>query len=220
MFLKRFDLHGFKSFKNKTSLDFNEGITTIVGPNGSGKSNIADGFRWVLGEQRVKALRGKKGEDVIFNGTTTHKPLGVASVVMHIDNSDRHLNTPYEEMKIGRKIYRSGESEYSINGAICRLKDIHNLFHDTGLGKDSFSIIGQGEIDNVLNAKPEDRRGMIEELAGIVKYRNRKDESLKKIASAELNLTCVLDILNELESNYDYLKNESVKAERFIKGKS
>ncbi|AMP20705.1 hypothetical protein AZF37_05530 [endosymbiont 'TC1' of Trimyema compressum] len=216
MFLKRFDLHGFKSFKDKTSLDFNEGITTIVGPNGSGKSNIADGFRWVLGEQRVKALRGKKGEDVIFNGTTTHKPLGVSSVVMHIDNSDRHLNTPYEEMKIGRKIYRSGESEYSINGAVCRLKEIHDLFHDTGLGKDSFSIIGQGEIDNVLNAKPEDRRGMIEELAGIVKYRNRKDESLKKIASAELNLTRVLDILNELKSNYDYLKNESAKAERFL----
>lgn len=216
MFLKRFDLHGFKSFKDKTSLDFNEGITTIVGPNGSGKSNIADGFRWVLGEQRVKALRGKKGEDVIFNGTTTHKPLGVASVVMHIDNSHKYLNTPYEEMKIGRKIYRSGESEYTINGVTCRLRDIHDLFHDTGLGKDSFSIIGQGEIDNVLNAKPEDRRGMIEELAGIVKYRNRKDESLKKIASAELNLTRVLDILNELENNYDHLKGESAKAERFL----
>lgn len=216
MFLKRFDLHGFKSFKDKTSLDFNEGITTIVGPNGSGKSNIADAFRWILGEQKVKALRGKKGEDVIFNGTTTHKPLGVASVVMYIDNSDRHLNTPYEEMKIGRKIYRSGENKYSINGTVCRLKDIYDLFHDTGLGKDSFSIIGQGEIDNILNAKPEERRGMIEELAGIVKYRNRKDESLKKTASAELNLKRVLDVLNELENNYGYLKNESAKAERFL----
>ena len=216
MFLKRFDLYGFKSFKDKTSLDFNEGITTIVGPNGSGKSNIADGFRWVLGEQSVKALRGKKGEDFIFNGNMTYKPLGVASVVMHIDNNDKYLNTPYEEIKIGRKIYRSGESEYSINGAVCRLKDIYDLFHDTGLGKDSFSIIGQGEIDNILNAKPEDRRGMIEELAGIIKYRNRKDESLKKIASAKLNLTRVLDILNELESNYDYLKNESVNAECFL----
>ena len=120
------------------------------------------------------------------------------------------------KLKISRKIYRSGESEYSINGVVCRLKDVHDLFHDTGLGKDSFSIIGQGEIGNVINAKPEDRRGMIEELAGIVKYRNRKDESLKKIASAELNLTRVLDILNELESNYDYLKNESAKAERFL----
>lgn len=216
MFLKRFDLYGFKSFKDKISLNFNKGITTIVGPNGSGKSNIADGFRWALGEQSIRILRGKKGEDFIFNGTTTHKPLGVASVAMYIDNNDKYLNIPYEEIKIDRKIYRSGENEYSINGSACRLKDIHNLFHDTGLGKDSFSIIGQGEIDNVLNAKPEDRRGMIEELAGIIKYRNKKNESLKKITSSKLNLTRVLDIINELKNNYDYLKNESSNAECFL----
>lgn len=181
MFLKSFDIHGFKSFKDRTKLDFSDGITTIVGPNGSGKSNIADAFRWVLGEQKIKALRGNKGEDVIFGGTKVHKALGVASVYMNIDNHAGLLNIPYEEVKIGRKIYRSGESEYTINGNSCRLKDIHELFNDTGLGKDSFSIIGQGEIERILNAKPEDRRGIIEELAGIVKYRNRKEESLKKI---------------------------------------
>ena len=140
MLLKSFELQGFKSFKERTRLEFQGGITTIVGPNGSGKSNIADAFRWVLGEQRIKALRGSKGEDVIFGGTKVHKPLGVASVQLHLDNRQGILKVPYEEVVVGRKIYRSGEGEYTINGAACRLKDIHDLFHDTGMGKDSFSI--------------------------------------------------------------------------------
>lgn len=216
MFLKSFDIHGFKSFKDRTKLDFSDGITTIVGPNGSGKSNIADAFRWVLGEQKIKALRGNKGEDVIFGGTKVHKALGVASVYMNIDNHAGLLNIPYEEVKIGRKIYRSGESEYTINGNSCRLKDIHELFNDTGLGKDSFSIIGQGEIERILNAKPEDRRGIIEELAGIVKYRNRKEESLKKIDHSELSLRRILDIIEEIESNYDQLEDSSKKAKYYI----
>jgi len=216
VFLKSFDIHGFKSFKDRTKLDFSDGITTIVGPNGSGKSNIADAFRWVLGEQKIKALRGNKGEDVIFGGTKVHKALGVASVYMNIDNHAGLLNIPYEEVKIGRKIYRSGESEYTINGNSCRLKDIHELFNDTGLGKDSFSIIGQGEIERILNAKPEDRRGIIEELAGIVKYRNRKEESLKKIDHSELSLRRILDIIEEIESNYDQLEDSSKKAKYYI----
>lgn len=216
MFLKSFDLHGFKSFKDRTKLEFKDGITTIVGPNGSGKSNIADAFRWVLGEQKIKALRGAKGEDVIFGGTKVHKPLGVATVHMNIDNHDGTLNLPYEEVTIARKIYRSGESDYSINGSSCRLKDIHELFNDTGLGRDSFSIIGQGEIDRILNAKPEDRRGMIEELAGIVKYRNRKEESIRKIEHAELNLTRVLDIIGELKGSYTTLEGDARKAARYL----
>ncbi len=216
MFLKSFDLHGFKSFKDRTKLEFSDGITTIVGPNGSGKSNIADAFRWVLGEQKIKALRGNKGEDVIFGGTKVYKALGVASVYMNIDNHDGLLNIPYEEVKIGRKIYRSGESEYTINGNNCRLKDIHELFNDTGLGKDSFSIIGQGEIEKILNAKPEDRRGIIEELAGIVKYRNRKEESLRKIDHSEINLRRILDIIEELENNYNLLEDSAKKAKYYI----
>ena len=216
MFLKSFDLHGFKSFKDRTKLEFSDGITTIVGPNGSGKSNIADAFRWVLGEQKIKALRGTKGEDVIFGGTKVHKALGVASVYMNIDNHSGLLNVPYEEVKIGRKIYRSGESEYTINGNSCRLKDIHELFNDTGLGRDSFSIIGQGEIEKILNAKPEDRRGIIEELAGIVKYRNRKEESLRKIEHSEVNLRRILDIIEELEKNFDLLEDSAKKAKYYI----
>jgi len=216
VFLKSFDLHGFKSFKDRTKLEFSDGITTIVGPNGSGKSNIADAFRWVLGEQKIKALRGNKGEDVIFGGTKVYKALGVASVYMNIDNHDGLLNIPYEEVKIGRKIYRSGESEYTINGNNCRLKDIHELFNDTGLGKDSFSIIGQGEIEKILNAKPEDRRGIIEELAGIVKYRNRKEESLRKIDHSEINLRRILDIIEELENNYNLLEDSAKKAKYYI----
>lgn len=216
MFIKSFDLHGFKSFKDRTRLEFKNGITTIVGPNGSGKSNIADAFRWVLGEQKIKALRGAKGEDVIFGGTKVHKPLGVATVHMNIDNREGLLSLPYQEVTIARKIYRSGESDYSINGSSCRLRDIHELFNDTGIGRDSFSIIGQGEIDRILNAKPEDRRGMIEELAGIVKYRNRKEESLRKIEHAELDLTRVLDIIAELEGGYNALETDSRKAARYL----
>ena len=220
MFLKSFDLHGFKSFKDKTKLEFKEGITTIVGPNGSGKSNIADAFRWVLGEQKIKTLRGTKGEDVIFGGTKVHKPLGVASVHLNINNEQNYLNLPYEEVSIARKIYRSGESDYMINGNSCRLKDIHELFNDTGLGKDSFSIIGQGEIEKILNAKAEERRGIIEELAGIVKYRNRKEESIRKIESAEINLRRVLDIIEELQGSYDHLEDSAKKAEYYLQIKN
>ena len=214
--MKSFDLQGFKSFKERTRLEFQGGITTIVGPNGSGKSNIADAFRWVLGEQRIKALRGSKGEDVIFGGTKIHKPLGVASVQLHLDNRQGILKVPYEEVVVGRKIYRSGEGEYTINGASCRLKDIHDLFHDTGMGKDSFSIIGQGEIERILNARPEERRGMIEELAGIVRYRNRKEESLRKLEHAKASLERVQDIIRELEGNVGSLEDASRKAARYL----
>ena len=220
MFLKSFNLHGFKSFKDKTKLEFKEGITTIVGPNGSGKSNIADAFRWVLGEQKIKTLRGTKGEDVIFGGTKVHKPLGVASVHLNINNDQNYLNLPYEEVSIARKIYRSGESDYMINGSSCRLKDIHELFNDTGLGKDSFSIIGHGEIEKILNAKAEERRGIIEELAGIVKYRNRKEESIRKIESAEINLRRVLDIIEELQGSYVHLEDSAKKAEYYLQIKN
>ena len=214
--LKSFELQGFKSFKERTRLEFQGGITTIVGPNGSGKSNIADAFRWVLGEQRIKALRGSKGEDVIFGGTKVHKPLGVASVQLHLDNRQGILKVPYEEVVVGRKIYRSGEGEYTLNGASCRLKDIHDLFHDTGMGKDSFSIIGQGEIERILNARPEERRGMIEELAGIVRYRNRKEESLRKLDHARASLERVQDIIRELEGNVGTLEEASRKAARYL----
>ena len=177
MYLKELDLQGFKSFPEKVRLEFNKGITAVVGPNGSGKSNISDAVRWVLGEQRAKSLRGGKMEDVIFAGTANRKPVGLAEVSMTVDNSDKKIPVDYTEIKITRRVYRSGESSYSINGVECRLKDIYELFMDTGIGRDGYSIIGQGKIDEILSNKSEDRRRLFEEAAGIVKYKNRRTEA-------------------------------------------
>ena len=179
MYLKNIEVQGFKSFANKIRFDFHNGITGIVGPNGSGKSNVADAVRWVLGEQRVKQLRGGSMQDVIFSGTENRKPLSYASVAITLDNSDHKLPVDYEEVTVTRKLYRSGESEYMINGAACRLKDINEMFYDTGIGKEGYSIIGQGQIDKILSGKPEERRELFDEAAGIVKFKRRKNLSLK-----------------------------------------
>ena len=179
MYLKRLELQGFKSFADRTVLEFKSGITSVIGPNGSGKSNISDAIRWVLGEQSMKSLRGSKSEDVIFAGTQARKSLGFAEVSMVIDNTDGKLPIEYSEVTVTRKIYRSGETGYFINKTPCRLKDVLELFMDTGIGKDGYSIIGQGKIDEILSNKSEDRRKIFEEAAGIVKYRTRKAESEK-----------------------------------------
>lgn len=182
MFLKSIELQGFKSFADKITLNFNKGITAVVGPNGSGKSNISDAVRWVLGEQSVKSLRGSKMEDVIFAGTQHRKPVGFAQVSLLIDNSDRALPIDFTEVTITRRVYRSGESEYFINKTPCRLKDINELFLNTGVGKEGYSVIGQGRIDEILSTRPEDRRAVFEEAAGIMKYKVRKrkqSENLK-----------------------------------------
>ena len=167
MYLKSLEVHGFKSFANKLVFEFHNGITAIVGPNGSGKSNVADAVRWVLGEQSAKQLRGAKMEDVIFAGTQLRKPQGFAYVAITINNEDHKLKVPYEEVKIAQRVYRSGESEYLLNGASCRLRDIQELLLDTGIGKEGYSIIGQGQIDKILSGKPEERRELFDEAAGI-----------------------------------------------------
>ena len=216
MYLKRLELQGFKSFADKTVLEFKEGITSVIGPNGSGKSNISDSIRWVLGEQSMKSLRGAKSEDIIFNGTQNRKSLGFAEASIVIDNSDGALPVEYNEVVVTRKIYRSGESGYFINKVPCRLKDITELFMDTGIGKDGYSIIGQGKIDEILSNKSEDRRHIFEEAAGIVKYRVRKGESEKKLEQTKLNLLRINDILSEIEANLDPLKIQSEKAKQFL----
>ena len=198
MYLKSIEVQGFKSFANKIKFDFHNGITGIVGPNGSGKSNVADAVRWVLGEQRVKQLRGGTMQDVIFSGTENRKPLSYASVAITLDNSDHKLPVEFEEVTVTRKLYRSGESEYMINGAACRLKDINEMFYDTGIGKEGYSIIGQGQIDKILSGKPEERRELFDEAAGIVKFKRRKNLSLKKL---EEEIDCYHLILLS-----DYLK--------------
>ena len=180
MYLKSIEVHGFKSFANKILFQFHNGITGIVGPNGSGKSNVADAVRWVLGEQRIKQLRGATMQDVIFSGTELRKPLGYAYVAITLDNSDHQLAIDYDEVTVARRLYRSGESEYLINGTPCRLKDVNELFYDTGIGKEGYSIIGQGQIDKILSGRPEERRELFDEAAGIVKYKRRKDASVKK----------------------------------------
>ena len=184
MYLKRLELQGFKSFANKTKLEFMPGITTVIGPNGSGKSNISDALRWVLGEQSMKSLRGTKSEDIIFAGTENRKSQGFAEVSVIIDNGDGKLPIEFSEVTITRRVYRNGDSGYFINKTPCRLKDILELLMDTGIGKDGYSIIGQGKIDEILSNKSEDRRGIFEEAAGIVKYRVRKVESEKKLEQA------------------------------------
>lgn len=216
MYLKRLELQGFKSFADKTILEFKPGITAVIGPNGSGKSNISDSIRWVLGEQSMKSLRGAKSEDIIFAGTQNRKSLGFAEASIVIDNSDGELPVEYSEVTVTRKIFRSGETGYFINKVPCRLKDILELFMDTGIGKDGYSIIGQGKIDEILSNKSEDRRHIFEEAAGIVKYRARKTESEKKLEQTKLNLLRINDILSEIESGLDPLRIQSEKAKRFL----
>ena len=216
MYLKRLELQGFKSFADKTVLEFRKGITGIIGPNGSGKSNISDSIRWVLGEQSMKALRGAKSLDIIFAGTQNRKSLGFAEASLVFDNSDNSLPIEYQEVTITRKIYRTGETGYYINKTPCRLKDVLELFMDTGIGKDGYSIIGQGKIDEILSNKSEDRRHIFEEAAGIVKYKIRKQESEKKLEQTKLNLLRINDILTEIEANLEPLKIQSEKAKKYL----
>ena len=216
MILKSLELQGFKTFPDKTTLTFERGITSVVGPNGSGKSNISDAMRWVLGEQSLRTLRCSKMEDVIFGGTPQRKALGFAEVTLTIDNSDRRLDFDNDTVAITRRYYRSGESEYLINKATVRLKDINELFMDTGLGRDGYSIIGQGKIDAIVAAKSEDRREIFEEAAGISRYRYRKEESERRLNKAEENLVRLRDILSELEDRVEPLRVQAEKAEQFI----
>ena len=188
MYLKSIEIHGFKSFANKIVFRFHNGITGIVGPNGSGKSNVADAVRWVLGEQRIKQLRGASMQDVIFSGTEMRKPLGYAYVAITLDNGDHQLAIDYDEVTVARRIYRSGESEYLLNGTPCRLKDVNELFYDTGIGKEGYSIIGQGQIEKILSGKPEERRELFDEAAGIVKFKRRKTAAQKKLEDEKQNL--------------------------------
>ena len=217
MYLKSIEIQGFKSFANKILFKFHNGITGIVGPNGSGKSNVADAVRWVLGEQRIKQLRGASMQDVIFSGTELRKPLGYAFVAITLDNSDHKLPVEYEEVTVARRIYRSGESEYLLNGTTCRLKDVNELFYDTGIGKEGYSIIGQGQIDKILSGKPEERRELFDEAAGIVKFKRRKFAAQKKLEDEKQNLVRVADILSELEKQTGPLERQSEKARIYLK---
>lgn len=219
MYLKSIEVQGFKSFANKIKFQFHNGITGIVGPNGSGKSNVADAVRWVLGEQRIKQLRGASMQDVIFSGTELRKPLSYAYVAITLDNSDHQLAIDYDEVTVSRRLYRSGESEYAINGTICRLKDVNELFYDTGIGKEGYSIIGQGQIEAILSGKPEERRELFDEAAGIVKFKRRKVASEKKLAEEQQNLVRVKDILGELEKQIGPLERQSEKAKVYIRKK-
>ncbi len=216
MLLSSIQIQGFKSFADKTVLKFGKGITAVVGPNGSGKSNISDAVRWVLGEQSTKSLRGQSMEDVIFGGTETRRPHGYCEVTLNIDNSDRTLNFDNDTVAVTRRYYRSHESEYAINGVSVRLKDIHELFMDTGLGRDGYSMIGQGRIDNIISSKSDERRDIFEEAAGISKYRYRKLEAERKLTAAEDNLLRLHDISDELEARVGPLKEQSAKAQKFL----
>ncbi len=219
MYLKSIEVQGFKSFANKIVFDFHNGITGIVGPNGSGKSNVADAVRWVLGEQRVKQLRGGTMQDVIFAGTENRRPLSYAYVAITLDNSDHQLPIDYEEVTVSRRLYRSGESEYLINGAACRLKDINELFYDTGIGKEGYSIIGQGQIDRILSSKPEESRELFDEATGIVKFKRRKNTAEKKLEDEKQNLVRIQDILAELEKQLGPLEKQSAVAREYLKKK-
>ena len=216
MLLKRLELQGFKSFADKTILEFTDGATAVVGPNGSGKSNISDAIRWVIGETSAKTLRGSNMQDVIFTGTATRKGLNYAEVSLVLDNSNKDFNVDYEEVKVTRRLFRSGESVYRINDATCRLKDVHELFMDTGLGRDGYSIIGQGNVSQILSTKPEDRRSLFEEAAGVSKYKYKKEEAIRKLAKVEENLVRIGDISTELESQLAPLARQSEKARKYL----
>ncbi len=219
MYLKSIEIQGFKSFANKIVFDFHNGITGIVGPNGSGKSNVADAVRWVLGEQKVKQLRSSSMQDVIFAGTENRKPLSFAYVAITLDNADHSLPLDYNEVTVARRVYRSGESEYLLNGTACRLKDINELFYDTGIGKEGYSIIGQGQIDRILSGKPEERRELFDEAAGIVKFKRRKAMTMKKLENEQQNLVRITDIITELEQRVGPLERQSEKAREYLKKK-
>ncbi len=217
MYLKSIEVYGFKSFANKIIFEFHDGITGIVGPNGSGKSNVADAVRWVLGEQSAKQLRGAKMEDVIFSGTETRKPLGYAYVSLTINNEDHKLPIEYDEVTVARRVYRSGESEYLLNGNSCRLKDMQELFLDTGIGKEGYSIIGQGQIEKILSGKPEDRRELFDEAAGIVKFKKRRAAAHHNLEEERLNLSRIQDILSEIEKQVGPLEKQSAVAREYLK---
>lgn len=216
MYLKSIEMQGFKSFANKMVLEFHNGITGIVGPNGSGKSNVADAVRWVLGEQSARQLRGESMQDVIFAGTENRRPLSYAYVAITLDNSDHSLPVDFNEVTVSRRVYRSGESEYLINNTPSRLKDVNELFYDTGIGKEGYSIIGQGQIEKIISGKPEDRRELFDEAVGIVKFKKRKEASEKKLASERENLIRVNDILSELEKRVGPLQKESEIAKKYL----
>lgn len=216
MYLKALEMQGFKSFPDKIELNFGKGVTAVVGPNGSGKSNIADAVRWVLGEQSTKSLRGSKMEDVIFSGTKDRRPQGFAEVTLKLDNSDGALSCPEKEVSVTRRYYRSGDSAYLINGNTVRLKDVHELFMDTGLGRDGYSMVGQGRIEEMVSAKSENRRDMLEEAAGISAYRYRRADALKRLTQAEENLVRLRDIVSELQSRVGPLEKQSIKAQQFL----
>ena len=217
MYLKSIEMQGFKSFANKIVLEFHNGITGIVGPNGSGKSNVADAVRWVLGEQSAKQLRGASMQDIIFAGTENRRPLGFAYVAITMDNSDHTLPVDFKEVTVSRRVYRSGESEYMINQSPCRLRDVQELFYDTGVGKEGYSIIGQGQIDRILSGKPEERRELFDEAVGIVKYKKRKETAEKKLESEHDNLLRVSDILRELEERVEPLEKQSETARNYLR---
>ena len=220
MYLKEIQATGFKSFADKLTINLDNRTTCIVGPNGSGKSNIVDAVRWVLGEQSVKSLRGDNGmTDVIFTGSNSRNPLNVASVSLTFDNSDNYLNIPYNEVVVKRRVYRSGENEYFLNGEKCRLKDITDLFIDSGIGRDSFNIISQGEVDRILSNSVSDRRAIFEEAAGVLKYKKRKEEAIRKLDRTRDNMNRVDDIIAELEVQVEPLKEQSRQALEYIENK-
>ena len=216
MYLKRLELKGFKSFPNKTDIIFKEGVTAIVGPNGSGKSNVSDAVRWVLGEQSIKSLRGDKLEDVIFAGSDNQKPMNFCEVALTIDNSDGKLDVDYSEVTIKRRAYRSGESQFYLNNKSCRLKDIKEILLDTGIGKDGYSIIEQGKVDEILSNNPANRRKVFDEACGISKYRYKKTESERNLKNTKENLARINDIYVEIENQIKPLYNQQVKARKFL----
>ena len=216
MYLKALEIQGFKSFPDKTVLTFGEDITAIVGPNGSGKSNLSDAIRWVMGEQSTRALRGGKMEDVIFGGTEKRRQVGFAEVSLVLDNQDHALSLPEDEVMVTRRYYRSGESEYYINRRTVRLRDVNELFMDTGLGREGYSIIGQGKIDEILSVKSADRREIFEEAAGISRFRHRKEEAERRLERTEENLVRIRDKIDELELQVGPLRQQAEKARRFL----
>jgi chromosome segregation protein len=215
MYLKTLEIHGFKSFADKTVLEFAEGVTGIVGPNGCGKSNVVDAIRWVLGETSAKALRGGEMADVIFNGTEKRKPLGMAEVTLTMADCEGPLKVDFNEVAITRRVFRDGKSEYRINGTLCRLKDIHDMLMDTGIGRTAYSIMAQGQIDQILSSKPEERRAVFEEAAGITKFKREKKEALRKLEYTEANLLRVSDVLAEQERRMNSLRRQVAKARRY-----
>ena len=215
MFLKSLTLKGFKSFADRTHMVFDPGLTVVVGPNGSGKSNVSDAILWVLGEQSAKMLRGQAMEDVVFSGSSARKPVGVAEVTLVLDNTDHTLPVDFTEVGITRRMYRSGESEYLINGAPARLMDIQDILHDSGLGKDTHSIISQGKLDSILSSRPEERRALIEEAAGISKHRRRKERSLRKLQDMDKNLVRARDVAREINRQLRPLERQVDRAKRF-----